>query len=649
MPLGRELLGAEVSQQRPVVDARGAHDRHVVLEERAGRLGGLVVAVVVRVVLLGRHVVRHGLGTGDGARHHEPPVLAADLDRLADDAVLPALGRVEREEQDGLPREAHAPVHLLQVGRRLLALGALAHVRREPQVDARAVRERHRVRRLVGDAQRQARLVLRHRPPERIGHLQLVVLQPVPVVHEHLGDPVVLDQQRVVALARHAGRRPVGAAREHGAWPTVRRHVDHELVVADVGRVVEQPVLDVHARIDQRAPRRRVAAVPLAVVESRVREDQVQPPGIREQQVDQLLVVELVQRQVERPRPREQFVDQRQHVAREVLAVRIVRVRDLLEQLVGGDPAVLHQHVAQPLGRQDAVGERRAEHATPAGRAHGGRLDGRPQVAERARLALVGLHHLHDGAVLRVLDRAAAGIAPDHLDIRWRGIGRGFQAVHQVTHRPHLVVHEHLGGPQAQTVALLAQREVAPLELLDGPDAGVLRQPVRVALAGETDPARAPHAVLLAVPQRDGAVRVQVDPGDLEAEATLDRAVQVPGDVRHLVVGVRTGIDDLSHGPLPCRGVPERPPPDAKMSPARDNVMAVRSTRADDAIPCIARASSTWRTPRHVGTHALVVVGPHAVEPPVPDQAPAQRGRAVVQDGPRSHCSRPLGRFRSIP
>ena len=79
------------------------------------------------------------------------------------------------------------------------------------------------------------------------------------------GDGLVLDEQRVVGLPGDAGRRPVGAAGEDRLRRAVRREVDHELVVADMGGVVEHPVLDVDAGVARGAcARGRVADRPSA-------------------------------------------------------------------------------------------------------------------------------------------------------------------------------------------------------------------------------------------------------------------------------------------------------------------------------------------------------------------------------------------------
>ena len=559
----RELFDAQVTEQRAFVDACRAHDLDLAFLE-GGRRFAFDQHFAGFVVLFPRHVVGHRLRARHGADDEQRRILAADVDGLADEAIDAALAGIKSQEQDRFFCEAEQAVHRLQVGRHGGGLGLrcrlapLRHVGREPGFDAGAATRRgqgHDDRAGIGAAKGRTLLRGAHRRREqrrRCGQ-GIAVVHALPVAEERACHSRVFDQQRIVGLAGDAGRGPVGAAGEHRLRCARGVEVNDELVVADVGAVVEQAVLQARTECAAQACACwRVGNVPTAFARPRVGQDQVHARLVVEDQFFQLGIFQLIERQVEGAGALEQLVQQRQHIAGQVLAVRVLRVGKLLHQLVGLDDAVFVEHVRQPLRGQDAVGERAAKRrpARGDGDVLGG--DRRAQVSERARLALVGpafdLDHLARGIAQRLAVAASLGDQAQLMAVR----GHRRPAGLQIADRADFVAHLDFVGPALHAVAALAQRQVAPAHLLHRPHPRVLRQPIGVALALEGDPGGALDAVLLAVGAFGDLARgVEINACDFKAQAAGNLAVALPGDVGHFVVGPSAGGRDLGHSMLP--------------------------------------------------------------------------------------------------
>src|SRR5215813_12895254 len=61
-----------------------------------------------------------------------------------------------------------------------------------------------------------------------------VTLKIVPVFKIEFGEVDRFNDDAIVGLGAQSGRRPVGAARQHGLWLVVRSDIDDEFVVADL-------------------------------------------------------------------------------------------------------------------------------------------------------------------------------------------------------------------------------------------------------------------------------------------------------------------------------------------------------------------------------------------------------------------------------
>src|SRR5688572_13486800 len=228
----------------------------------------------------------------------------------------------------------------------------------------------------------------------------------------------------------------------------------------------------------------------------------------------------------------------------------IAWILDLLDQLVGLDHAILEQDVAQPLRREDSIGEGRPEWRAPRGHEN---VVGRHRVAKiakRPRIAGIGIDLHANRLVARVQHRLALLVPLDH-DGSFPTVRRhGHQSVTHVADRPDLVSDAHLVRPSLHPVAPLAQRQIAPAQFLDRPDAGVLGNPMLVPLALERDPGRAFHAILASVAAaRRISVAIEIDPRYLEAETVLDLSADVPGDVGDFVVGISACRRNAAHRP----------------------------------------------------------------------------------------------------
>ena len=110
--------------------------------------------------------------------------------------------------------------------------------------------------------------------------------------------------------------------------------------------------------------------------------------------------------------------------------------------------------------------------------------------------------------------------------------------------RNDLVVHLEIDRADGCGVPRLPQRQVAPLKILDRPDRGILLIPVGIVLVVEGYPSRQdpPLACILAG---------FVDARDHEAEAVLDRLVDVPGEIGDLAIAPGAGALDQTHRSLP--------------------------------------------------------------------------------------------------
>src|SRR5262249_16763249 len=85
--------------------------------------------------------------------------------------------------------------------------------------------------------------------------------------------------------------------------------------------------------------------------------------------------------------------------------------------------------------------------------------------------------------------------------------------------------------------------------------ASMLRQPMRVLLPFERHPGGAGNAVRNTVAQGNRIIVIEIDAGDLEAEATGDGPVQLPGNIGDLVIGIGTRLFETGHGyPFPRDG-----------------------------------------------------------------------------------------------
>src|SRR5882672_6139834 len=82
---------------------------------------------------------------------------------------------------------------------------------------------------------------------------------------------------------------------------------------------------------------------------------------------------------------------------------------------------------------------------------------------------------------------------------------------------------------RVERVAASAERQIAPRELLDGPDTRILWFPLGVGLRVEGDP-RGQVAALGLVPGQ-----IEVDPRDHESEAAVDPAVGLPREIGDFV------------------------------------------------------------------------------------------------------------------
>ena len=141
-------------------------------------------------------------------------------------------------------------------------------------------------------------------------------------------------------------------------------------------------------------------------------------------------------------------------------------------------------------------------------------------IAERDRIAVIGLFEKH-GHIL-FTGRAR----PDRAD---------------------LIAHAHAKLVASQAAAQPAQRQVAPEQALNRPDAGVLLDPFRVRLAFERHPGGEDAPLAFFVP--DAVVKVNAR--DLKAVRVLDGAVDVPGNIADLVIAISPRPNDFGHGISP--------------------------------------------------------------------------------------------------
>ncbi len=149
----------------------------------------------------------------------------------------------------------------------------------------------------------------------------------------------------------------------------------------------------------------------------------------------------------------------------------------------------------------------------------------RPEITEFHRRARIG-----------VRDTLLQGRIPVGLGLR-RDLGetRAPQADRGDAVAQPFVLRAHAGR-----VALAAKGEVAPVELLHGPHAGILRLPVGVGLSGEGN-IGGERAF-----RRDIVVAVEIFADNVKAEASGDGiGVGSPRDECDFVIDNRTDLDDL--------------------------------------------------------------------------------------------------------
>src|ERR671933_1650222 len=103
--------------------------------------------------------------------------------------------------------------------------------------------------------------------------------------------------------------------------------------------------------------------------------------------------------------------------------------------------------------------------------------------------------------------------------------------------RTDAVLHFHVVTPAADPVSALAKGQIAPGQFLNWPDARVLRFPLRVRLTFEGHPS-CKNALLACV---------DVDAGDLKAQAVVNHTIQRPGEESDFVIRVSPGGSDLTH------------------------------------------------------------------------------------------------------
>jgi hypothetical protein len=320
--------------------------------------------------------------------------------------------------------------------------------------------------------------------PQRGPLRRAVVPEALPVGEVRAGQLRRFDQQGVVGLAAQGGVGPVGAAGQDRPGVPAAVDVDDELVVPDVA-VAQQAVAHVDVGLVERLPGGDVGPV----VGAGVGEDEVDEGGA-DQGLEQLGVVQLVQGGV---------------------ALPPVGAGPLQQEHQGG-PQVAGQAVAERVaGLVDAVDE-----LAVAGCASrpGGDLVGEGLRGEDAAVEVGGDAPAVGGEVDRV---GGEGV-----------VGQRGEAPGGADHRHDLVLVEAVG----------AGRQVAPGELLHGPDLGGLRLPALVGLAAEGDPGG----------QRGGHPRVEVGPVDREPQAVVDPGGVLPRQEGDVIVGQGDGFHGTPSG-----------------------------------------------------------------------------------------------------
>ena len=363
-------------------------------------------------------------------------------------------------------------------------------------------------------------LLLRHTSGGAIARRRRehVGLHPLPIGIEHFGHGRVIADEGVVGLSANARRRPVGAAGHDRLRIALCVAVDGKLVMADMV-VVEQTIGQHDAGVAQPLSEGRVARVPglRLFIPARIRQNDVDDILGVDDRVAQFVIAKLVEGKPDSAAlglgPFHQAGEHIRNLAVKIgayLAAGTLKLGPDLIALPDLDAGVF-QRARQPLRREHAVGEgepRLAEHRSQ----EDGRADGASsEIAERPSRSAIGFLGAHRHRI---------------------------EAGPHVADRTHPVGDQFAIRPDFDAVAAPPHRKIAPECLLHRPDAGILRNPVLVALPPERHPGR--QTAFLA-----GA---GIDADDLEAETAVDHSVNIPGNESNFVVGRRTHADNIRHG-----------------------------------------------------------------------------------------------------
>ncbi len=268
----------------------------------------------------------------------------------------------------------------------------------------------------------------------------------------------------------------------------------------------------------------------------------------------QLLVLQFVQGEIEFARQLEQIPDQGQHVTGQVLADAVRGVRDLFQQFVLFDHAVRLQDIAQPLGGQDAVGERGAERFVSGGDEHVVGRRRRSEIGQRPRSAFIWVNIFLDMLAVGVEN----GLAHWHRACRcWFFCDRwAAPAPGRASGRRPDGPHSARGPGRVAACRPLSLRGVRSRQFSfctgHTPVSCAFQRGLPCPLNATQDWSLSRSSLPL-LGERHRAVVVQVDARHLEAQATVDPAVDLPGDEGHLVVRPGAGGNDLSHALPPNR------------------------------------------------------------------------------------------------
>ena len=322
--------------------------------------------------------------------------------------------------------------------------------------------------------------------------------------------------------------------------------MNDEFVVADMTGAVEHPIL--HAELGasllcQRAQLFSRRLVPRVVNRpailfgfgaAGIRQDEIELIEVRAKQIDEFFVLKLIKRSMKvSVRLGEKIPDDGNDVARKIITEPVVGLLQMPLQLAFFYLAVFFENPAKELSGENSVRECRDERRTRAGYVDDVGMRGLGEIAERNRLAFVGVLNDVSGAAVTVALRF--DLEPDEPFL-------------PSPHRLNAVAHTVVVGPSFRLVPLLAQSEIAPVEFLHRPDRCVLREPIGIALTLERDIGGKRPLI------GDLVVCVQIFANDVKPEASGDFGiVDLPGEISDFVVRKRPRSNDFRHLVLPLQ------------------------------------------------------------------------------------------------